>query len=178
MPTIDVRYTDTFPEPAFARLQKLVFADIEQTSAALAAVLEAERAPADAPPRSAFPLFRFGAYDGEELVGWTYGWMERSNACYMANSGVIPSHRRQGIYTALMDAVRAHAMAAGAWAIRSQHAVVNNAVIIAKLRAGFHVSGLSQSAHLGTLVELTLHLSGPRQAMFRQRVLPYVVPDK
>lgn len=49
--------------------------------------------------------------------------------------------------------------------------------IIAKLRAGFHISGLSQSARMGALVELTLHLGQRRQALYRARVLPYVTPE-
>jgi hypothetical protein len=40
----------------------------------------------------------------------------------------------------------------------SQHAVVNNPVIIATLQAGYHVSGLTQSVRLDTLVELSLNL--------------------
>jgi hypothetical protein len=62
-------------------------------------------------------------------------------------------------------------------AIRSQHSVLNNPVIIAKLRAGFHVSGLSQSAQMGTLIELTMHLFEKRQGLFRIRSLPYVTPE-
>lgn len=178
MPPIDVRYTDQFPEPAFARLQKVVFADIQQPSTELAAVLDAERSNARTPLPGAASVCRFGAYDGTELVGWTYGWMERSGVFYMANSGIIPSHRRQGIYTALLRVVRDHALTEGAWGIRSQHAVVNNAVIIAKLQAGFYVSGLSQSAQMGALVELTQHLSSARQEMFRRRTLPHVVPEE
>ena len=54
--------------------------------------------------------------------------------------------------------------------------VLNNAVIIAKLRAGYHISGLSQSAQMGTLVEMTLHFSDQRLALFRSRSLPYVTP--
>jgi hypothetical protein len=70
-----------------------------------------------------------------------------------------------------------HARGLGALMIRSQHSVLNNAVIIAKLQAGFNISGLSQSAHMGTLVEMTRHLSAQRQELYRSRSLPYVTPD-
>ena len=103
--------------------------------------------------------------------------MERGQVFYMANSGVIASHRRQGIYPSLLGAIRELASAEGAVALRSPHSVLNNPVLIAKLRAGFHGSGLSQSAQMGTLVELTLHLHEGRRRMYRDRALPYVPTD-
>lgn len=172
MTSIDIRYTEKFPEPQFASLQKRVFADLEMM-APESNTVQFEAAAKGPPVRSILPAFRLGAYDGAELVGWTYGWIERNNAFYMSNSGVLPSHRRRGIYTSLLQAVREHALSEGAWGIRSLHSVINNPVIIAKLRAGFHVSGLSQSAQMGTLVELTMHLSAERENRFRQRVSPY-----
>jgi GNAT superfamily N-acetyltransferase len=99
--------------------------------------------------------------------------MERDNVFYMANSGVVETHRRRGIYTSLLKAVLQHAAGEGAWAVRSKHSVINRPVIIAKLREGFNISGLSQSARMGTLVELTLHLTGEHEHLYRQRVLPY-----
>jgi hypothetical protein len=102
--------------------------------------------------------------------------MERGNVWYMANSGVIASHRRQGVYSRLLAEACGLARESGAVVVRSQHSVMNNAVLVAKLRAGFHISGLSQSAQMGTLVELTLHLTPERLALFRERVLPYVTP--
>ena len=122
------------------------------------------------------PMRRLGAYEGERLVGWTYGWLERGGVFYMANSGVMASHRRRGIYSRLLEETCALARASGAVIVRSQHSVLNNPVLIAKLRAGFHVSGLSHAAQMGTLVELTLHLGPERQALFRGRAIPHVAP--
>lgn len=95
----------------------------------------------------------------------------------MSSSGVVPSHRRRGIYTALLAAVQAHVLEQGMVAIRSQHSVFNNPVIIAKLRAGFTICGLSQSSTPGTLVEMVLHLTPARDAMFRRRSMAYVQPE-
>ncbi len=177
MHSIDIRPTDKFPEIEFSRLQRLVFADVQQSSDDLAAVLSGEAANTPASPHKHPPMFRVGAYAGDELVGWSCGWMERGNIFYMANSGVTAPYRRRGIYAALLAAVREHALSEGAITLRSQHSVVNNPVIIAKLRAGFHVSGLSQCARMGTLLELSLHFSEERRDMYRKRVLPYVTPD-
>lgn len=174
MHTIVVRPAKKFREPAFSRLQQRVFADVTQYSPQWEAVLAEEAATLPLARHKHGPLFRLGAYAGTELVGWSCGWMERGNVFYVANSGVVAAYRRQGVYTALLAAMQAHAQAAGAVLVRSQHSVVNNPVIIAKLRFGFTITGLSQSAQLGTLVELSCHLSQSRQALHGDRVLPYL----
>jgi hypothetical protein len=177
MSAIVIRTVEKFPELDFSRLHRVVFSEVQQSSPELAATLEREaesRAQAEHVHSS---MYRLGAYRGEELVGWSCGWMERGNVFYMATSGVVQCHRRQGIYTSLLGAIREHAASAGAVSIRSQHSVLNNAVLIAKLRAGFHISGLSQSAQMGTLAELTFHFHKHRHELFRARVLPFVVPD-
>jgi hypothetical protein len=175
---ISVRVAERFPEPAFSQLQAKVFCDVQQASSALAQVLQTESVDfpeaTPAPSTSFSPFLRLGAYDGDELVGWSFGWLERGRVFYMANSGVLERYRRHGVYSALVDAVCGHARAMGAVMVRSQHSVLNNAVIIAKLRMGFHVAGMSQSAQLGSLVELVRHLSEERHALFRSRVVPYV----
>jgi GNAT superfamily N-acetyltransferase len=177
MNSIAIRYVDKFPEPEFSRLQRAVFADIQHASNELASTLSSEALP-DTPGNIVHaPMYRMGAYVEEVLVGWSFGWMERGNVFYMANSGVVPSYRRKGIYSSLLSAVQNYASSHGAVAIRSQHSVLNNPVIIAKLLAGFHVSGISQSASMGTLVELTFHFSEKRRELFRNRSVPYVTPD-
>jgi GNAT superfamily N-acetyltransferase len=191
--TITIRQLDEkFPEPWFSKLQRAVFSDVQHESAAFAEVVAAERAGAagvEEPNIAYSPMVRFGAYidalDGEaavgdaaqgndQLVGWSCGWMERRNCFYMANSGVRREHRRAGIYAALLEAVVSHARELGAHMVRSQHSVLNNPVIVCKLRRGFHVSGLNSSAQMGTLVELVLHLSEPRYQLYRSRVVPLV----
>jgi GNAT superfamily N-acetyltransferase len=176
MNTIEIRHVEKFPEPEFSRMNRAVFVDIQQPSAELALALACEAAAATASKQIHAPMYRLGAYSGENIVGWTIGWMERGNVFYVANSGVLAAHRRKGIYSLLLSAIHECARANGAVAIRSQHSVLNNAVIIAKLRAGFHISGLSQSAQMGTLVEMTFHFFDQRLELFRSRSLPYVTP--
>jgi GNAT superfamily N-acetyltransferase len=171
---VAIRHVDKFPEPHFLELRRLVFEDVEIASQELAMALAEEGPLRDATKIEHPSMFRLGAYLGEELIGWTSGWMERGNVLYAASSGVTKIHRRQGIYTKLALATQEYARSNGAVVIRSQHSVLNNPVIIAKLHLGFHISGLSQSAHLGTLVEMTLHLSEKRSALLRARAIPYV----
>jgi GNAT superfamily N-acetyltransferase len=177
MSSIEIRPAEKFPEPEFSRLARLVFADVQQPSHELEAVLRDEANRTIPHDHHHSPMFRLGAYEGDALIGWSCGWMDRGPVFHMANSGVLPTHRRQGIYGLLLASVREHASSQGAIALRSQHSVLNNPVLIAKLKAGFHVTGLSQSAQMGTLVELTLHLSPGRQDLYRARSLPYVTPE-
>jgi len=176
MQPVEIRLAEKFPEPSFSALKRQVYADILMPSAELTAVLREEAQQRQDANHAHSPMVRFGAYAGAELVGWTAGWMERGGIFYMANSGVVGGHRRQGLYTALLGAIREHAISLGAVILRSQHSVTNNAVIIAKLKNGFVIGGLSQSAEMGTLVELVCHLGESRRRLFRQRVLPYVEP--
>ena len=171
------RVSAKFPEPEFSTLQRAVFADIQRECVALAEVIALEReAMVAANEVSLQPMVRFGAYIDGQLVGWSSGHLERGNSFYMANSGVVPKHQRQGIYSALLAAVLAHARELGAQVVRSQHSVLNNRVIVCKLRRGFHITGLSSTAQMGTLVELVHHLSAPRFELFRTRVVPHVAP--
>jgi GNAT superfamily N-acetyltransferase len=177
MNAIHIREVGKFPEPEFSRLVRAVFADVQQPSPELAAVLAAEASTCTSNTEAQSPMFRLGAYRGEALVGWSCGWMERGRVFYMANSGVVQAHRRQGIYSLLLQSIREYAISKGAVALRSQHSVLNNSVIIAKLRAGFHIVGISQSAQMGSLVELICHFTPQRHELFRSRSLPYVTPD-
>jgi GNAT superfamily N-acetyltransferase len=171
---------EKFPEPEFTALQREVFAGTEAESSALADVLAAEQVQAQSltggEPLTHAPIVRFGAYAEGDLVGWTYGWFERGNAFYMANSGVIAGYRRRGVYSALLGAVIGHAKGNGAVLVRSHHSLLNNPIIICKLKHGFHIVGVSTSARMGSLAELALHLSSARESLFASRVIPWAAP--
>jgi GNAT superfamily N-acetyltransferase len=169
--------TAPFPEPEFTALRNAVFSQLERESTELASVQAQEGAQVTFPGAMALPpMFRFGAYLDGQLVGWSSGWLERDQCLYMASSGVSPEHQGQGIYSALLQAVVAHARDMNFRTVRSQHSVLNNKVIVCKLKRGFHITGTSVSAHMGTLVELVLHLSEPRLELFRTRTIPLTAP--
>ena len=176
------RVAERFPEPAFEALQREVFAGVQAASPQADRMLAAEQLAKDAlPPKEKVkhaPMVRLGAYDGEQLIGWSLAWPERGDGFYMAHSGVVAAYRRRGIYTCLVQAVLALAREQGALYVRSQHSVLNNAVLIGKLKLGFQVSGLSTSAQLGLLVELTHHLSAERAEVFASRVIPFAFPRR
>ncbi len=90
----------------------------------------------------------------------------------MINSGVVPEERNRGIYSQLVRLVIEHARLQGYVAILSRHAANNNAVIIAKLKLGFFVSGFEYSEVYGPLVRLTFLLGNLRRTLYQNRSTP------
>ena len=175
--TISIRFVERFPEPAFADLQREVFAPLESSSPEFAAAVRAERSASGSKGPSLLPpMVRFGAYSDEQLVGWSYGWFERPDTFYMANSGVLPSHRRLGMYSQLVGAIVEYAQSHGAGTVQSRHSVLNTPVIIAKLKLGFIIAGTNFSAHMGLQVQLVRHASIARADVFQNRAVPFVRP--
>ena len=115
--------------------------------------------------------FRVAAFNDEILVGWTYARSE-GTTLQMVNSGVALAERRNGVYTQLVKLVIAHAQATGFSTILSRHAANNNAVIIAKLKVGFMVSGFEYSEVYGPLVRLTYLVGNLRRQLYRKRSNP------
>ena len=117
-------------------------------------------------------MLRVGAFDGEELVGWTVGWFEREGAFYMANSAVLPTHRRRGIYAALVRRCLVEAAKGGAAVVRSRHVAENRAIQIAKLKLGFFITGSEYSEEYGFLIRMTYFLREERLKLFLGRSAP------
>lgn len=175
--TVSIRFVERFPEPAFTGIQREVFAPLESPSAEFAAAVRADRSasgPID--PALLPPMIRFGAYSGDQLVGWTYGFFQRVDRFWMANSGVLPNHRRLGLYSRLASAIVEYAKSHGAATVHSHHSVLNTPVIIAKLKLGFIIEGTSFSDHLGLQVQLVRPVSEVRSDIFRNRVVSFEWP--
>ena len=96
-----------------------------------------------------------GVFHKNKLVGWSWGFQHNSFTFYMCNSAVLPTHRRKGIYTFLMQEIIKKVSQAGFTHIYSRHIVTNNEIIILKLRTGFKITSLELSERFGTLVHLT-----------------------
>jgi len=169
---IDFRVVDKFPEPAFSLLAAEAFSDYE-ASAMLSAVLSEEAAARSATLGAVDDAsLRIAAFRGDSLVGWTFAGPEGANHLHMFNSGVAPAERRHGVYSRLVRLVVEHASARGHVAILSRHAANNNAVIVAKLKLGFFVSGFEYSEVYGPLVRLTFLLGSLRRNLHRIRSTP------
>ncbi len=172
MNNITFRVVDKFPEPAFSTLTEEAFSNYEP-SALLAEVANAEAA---ARPETVSAVsegaLRIGAFRGESLVGWTFARPEGANLLYMINSGVASAERHNGIYSELVRLVIEHAKSRGYVAVLSRHAANNNAVIVAKLKLGFFVSGFEYSEVYGPLVRLTFLVGELRRTLYRTRSSP------
>ena len=90
----------------------------------------------------------------------------------MLNSGVASAARRTGVYSQLVRAMLAHATARGYSGVRSRHTAANTAVIIAKLKLGFLVSGFEYSEVYGPLVQLTYLVGETRRKLYESRSAP------
>lgn len=95
-------------------------------------------------------------FDDGEMVGWSFGWQLSmdSAAFYMANSCVLESHRRRGLYQVMLQRILTLTEEMGFQSISSRHLAGNNPILIAKLQAGFQIAGLELSEVHGSLVLL------------------------
>ena len=172
MNEISFRVLDKFPEPAFSVLAAEAFSDYE-TSELLTDVLNAEAAVRSKSLTAANDgALRIGAFRGDSLVGWTLARSQGEGHIHMINSGVAPAHRDQGVYSKLVELVIEHSRSHGYVDIQSRHAANNNAVIVAKLKQGFFVSGFEYSEVYGPLVRLTFLLGELRRTLHKTRSSP------
>ncbi len=107
---------------------------------------------------------------GEEIVGWSLGTQSSSETYRMANSAVLPDHRRKGIYSALLRYTLDRLRSEGFQTVTSHHHATNNAVLIAKLRAGFILTGMEVTDNYGTLVNTTYFFDERRRHALGVRV--------
>lgn len=95
----------------------------------------------------------------DECVGWHFGFQDGPLSYYMCNSAILPEYQRNGFYTFLATQVMAEVQSRGYLKIKSRHHPTNTAVLVAKLKLGFIVSGMQLSANFGTLLELEWNAS-------------------
>ena len=172
MNSVTFRVVDTFPEPAFSALVDEAFSDYVLSDLLTDVAREEAAARVAAREPATQGALRIGAFRGETLIGWTFASPEGTSLLYMINSGVTPAEQRKGIYSELSRLVIEHAKSRGYAAILSRHAANNNAVIVAKLKLGFFVSGFEYSEVYGPLVRLTYLLGDLRRNLYKTRSSP------
>ena len=167
-----IERVERFPEPAFGRMARALV--LRGSSAVDWDVLAdaGERHRARARRRTFRPEYalRVAAFHGDDLVGWSYGWQDGADRFYMALSAVAPDHRRRGLYSRMVETIIMETRAAGFAEISSRHRPDNHAVLIAKLRLGFVITGYETSATFGDLVRLTLPLTAARRTVLGRRL--------
>lgn len=169
MSSITFRILETFPEPEYAALVDESFADYDESDLLLEVNEEEAAARSGEAAKPPAEAVRIGAFRDGRLVGWTYAIPQGASLLYMVNSGVAAGERRSGIYSELVRQVIREAQARGYAYIGSRNAAHNNAVIVAKLKLGFMVSGFEYSEVYGPLVRLTYIVGEKRRLLYRSR---------
>ena len=103
------------------------------------------------------------------FCGWCSGAQGSPGMWRMVNSVVAPEHRRRGVYTAMLERACSRARDDGFAVAQSHHHPTNTAVLVAKLKAGFFVSGYELSVGYGTLVVLERPLTEAYAELFAYR---------
>jgi GNAT superfamily N-acetyltransferase len=104
-------------------------------------------------------------HHGGEVVAMFSGEQRDRGVYRMWHTNVRRTHRRQGLYRQILAATIAYTRALGFDTITSEHAPSNNAVIIAKLGAGFTIHALEIDPMAGlSLVLRYYHHAADRAA--------------
>jgi GNAT superfamily N-acetyltransferase len=117
------------------------------------------------------------AYDGDKIIGWSFGEQQQKTTFYMTNSAVFPEYRRKGVYTELMKRMVMRLTEMGFQKIYSRHQFANNSVIIAKLKFGFMIGGMETSDRFGSLVRLNYFPNSNRRRLFLDRIRAEDLPS-
>jgi hypothetical protein len=100
--------------------------------------------------RGGDPLVDFSVVrKGGRLAAMFCGEQHSASAYRMWHTHVHPDFRRLGLYKLIVQSTIAYTAALGFDAVTSEHAPCNNAIIIAKLRAGFRIYGLELDPVVG-----------------------------
>ncbi len=119
-----------------------------------------------------------GAYDAAgALAGWSQSVQERGDEICMCMSAVKPAHQRHGIYARMLDMLLDRARELGFQSVISFHQATNNAILIPKLKAGFHVTGVEYRDTRGVLLKLTYLFNDERRHLLDVRS-GFVKPDE
>jgi hypothetical protein len=94
------------------------------------------------------------ARDGQEVVAMFCGHQNDADTYRMWHSNVHGDYRRRGVYTDILRRILGYTSALGFSFVVSEHAPNNNAILIAKLKAGFRIVGMDVDAALGPSVLL------------------------
>lgn len=105
-------------------------------------------------------------YDDVQPVGWSSGALVEPGTFFMAYSGVSSEYRRRGIYGAFLEVFLRYLSTLSYERVTSNHMVNNRAVLIAKLKAGFVVSGTVLDERYGAQVALTYFCHADRAEGF------------
>ena len=112
---------------------------------------------------------QFVFYDGENRpIGWSIGEQRQGENFFMTWSGILPEWQRKGIYSTFYKQFRTYIKSLGYVRITSNHMVNNRSVLIAKLKAGFIITGFSLDERIGACVWMTDFLDSTQAEGFEK----------
>ncbi len=94
------------------------------------------------------------AKDGDTIVAMFSGHPRDADTYRMWHTNIHPDYRRQGIYSEIVRRYIDYTRELGFSFIVSEHAVSNNPILIAKLKAGFRIMGMDIDAGIGPSILL------------------------
>jgi RimJ/RimL family protein N-acetyltransferase len=143
-----------------------VFVDTSQLRSPQAKRKQAERVARRADdPLCDFTIVRKGG----EVVAQFCGEQRGPETYRMWHSNVHSGHRRQGLYGMIVGSTLEYTRQLGFDRVVSEHAPGNNPVLIAKLKAGFRITGLDVEPSVGVSVHLTYFHDPDQLAAYQWR---------
>ncbi len=114
----------------------------------------------------------FLIYDGENPIGWHFGFQRGELEYFMANTGILPAYQGRGIYSAFLKYIVGRLHNEGFQYLTSLHHCDNNAVLIPKLKAGFLIQAMGfliQPMLLEANASPMLQLVYPMKEIYREQ---------
>ena len=109
-------------------------------------------------------------YNGEEAIGWHFGWQVDEENYYMCNTGILQAYQGKGIYSALLPKLIQIFKDKGFQKITSTHHAPNNAILVPKLKAGFVITGFDINEQFGLRVVLSYIFNEKRLNAYKFRI--------
>ncbi|HUH05429.1 MAG TPA: hypothetical protein VML75_25715 [Kofleriaceae bacterium] len=147
-----------FPPEAFINTWEL------RTEAAVAGQARMAAARVDQPLRT-FCII----HDGDAVAGAFCGERKSDSVYRMWHTNIHSDYRRRGLYRMILAGTIAYTAELGFDEIVSEHAPGNNPVLIAKLGAGFRITGLDVQPMVGLSVNLTYFHNADHLAAYEFR---------
>lgn len=107
---------------------------------------------------------------GNKKIGWFVGEQKDDETFYMRNTGIFQKYQGLNIYKNFLPKLLVILKEKGFQKITSSHSVTNNRIIIAKLKAGFIITGFEISDMFGLMVNLTYFFNDVRRKIIKFRV--------
>lgn len=104
----------------------------------------------------------------KDHCGFSSGCLRDAHTFFMEWSGILPTYQRQGPYSSFLARLFPYLKELGVERITSNHMGTNRPVLIAKLKVGFNVTGVTLDERFGMQVWLTCYLTDERQQGFER----------